>query len=600
MKKISLLLAFCLAILTVAQAQIPPQAMNYSAVARNAAGQPIATATIGIQISILKTSTLGAVMYSENHFVNTDSFGLFNLIVGAGAVQSGSMNSIQWSTDNFYLKVGMDINGGTNFLTMGTTQLLSVPYALHAATADSITGVAMDGSETVIIAGSDVTITGSGTTADPYIVNAAGATPGTIPTLTTGAVQETIELFGSSSSLYLKVAHTVSSDGGETIVSRGICYSTSPNPTTSGNVSPSGFNNWVGSDTSFMYIIQPNTTYYIRAFAVNSKGTAYGNEVSFTTTNVQLATLVTDPVSNFSFNPDGSVNTDLNSQLINDGGQPPVLGFCYATSPNPTLNDFVISTYTSLSTSLLNLAPNTTYYVRAYGTNIAGTAYGNQVMFTTPQVQLATVETYPVTDIYVSQPLSSNTYFTCLSGAITNNGGTSFTSFGYCYSTNPNPTTADILVVPNANNSNCLTTYLELQPGLTFYLRAYATNAAGTAYGNEVVFSTPGITIPELVTNPVTNIQSTSATLNGEIINWGDDPWFGMGGYNGGEFVVSTNPNPTTNDMVFYSNIGNGYEGVHSVDVFGLMPGTTYYVRCHSANSAGEVYGNEVSFTTLP
>jgi hypothetical protein len=95
MKKISLLLAFCLAILTVAQAQIPPQAFNYSAVARNAAGQPIATATIGIQISILKTSALGTVMYSENHFVNTDSFGLFNLIVGAGAVQSGSMNSIQ-------------------------------------------------------------------------------------------------------------------------------------------------------------------------------------------------------------------------------------------------------------------------------------------------------------------------------------------------------------------------------------------------------------------------------------------------------------------------------------------------------------------------
>ena len=140
MKKISLLLAFCLAILTVAQAQIPPQAFNYSAVARNAAGQPIATATIGIQISILKTSALGTVLYSENHFVNTDSFGLFNLIVGAGAVQSGSMNSIQWSTDNFYLKVGMDINGGTNFLTMGTTQLLSVPYAIHAATADSIIG----------------------------------------------------------------------------------------------------------------------------------------------------------------------------------------------------------------------------------------------------------------------------------------------------------------------------------------------------------------------------------------------------------------------------------------------------------------------------
>jgi hypothetical protein len=581
MKKISLLLAFCLAILTVAQAQIPPQALNYSAVARNAAGQPIATSTIGIQISILKTSTLGAVMYSENHFVNTDSFGLFNLIVGAGAVQSGSMNSIQWSTDNFYLKVGMDINGGTNFLTMGTTQLLSVPYALHAATADSIVGVAVDGSETVIIAGSDVTITGSGTTADPYIVNAAGATPGAIPTVTTGAVQEAIELFGSSSSLYLKVVHTVSSDGGETILSRGICYSTAPNPTTSGNVSPSGFNSWVGSDTSFMYNLQPITTYYIRAFAVNSKGTAYGNEVSFTTTNVQLATLVTDAVSNYSFNPDGTVNTDLNSQLINDGGQPPVLGFCYATSPNPTLNDFVISTYTSLSTSLLNLAPNTTYYVRAYGTNIAGTAYGNQVTFTTPQVQLATVETYPVTDLFAAPGPS---YYTNFSGALTDNGGTPFTNWGFCYSTSPNPTTADILVDNYGSVSN-------LPIGQTFYVRAYATNAAGTAYGNEISFSTPAITLPEVITYPVTDISSNSATLNGEIINWGNDNW---SGYTSG-FYYGTSPNPTVNDSYIYlsGNLLTGYPN-------DLQPSTTYYVRSFASNSAGEAYGNEISFTTLP
>jgi uncharacterized protein (TIGR02145 family) len=139
MKKINLLIVFCLAILSYSQAQIPPQAFNYSAVARNSAGVPIATSTIGIQVSILKTSTLGPVQYSENHFVNTDAYGLFNLIIGAGAVQSGSISTINWSADNYYVKVGMDVTGGTNFLTMGTTQLLSVPYALHAATADSLT-----------------------------------------------------------------------------------------------------------------------------------------------------------------------------------------------------------------------------------------------------------------------------------------------------------------------------------------------------------------------------------------------------------------------------------------------------------------------------
>jgi hypothetical protein len=120
--------------------QIPPNAFNYSAVARNVAGAPIASTTIGIQISILKTSTVGPIQYVENHFVNTDAYGLFNLVIGAGAVQTGSMKNIKWNNDNYYLKVGMDATGGTSFLTMGITQLLSVPYAIHAKTADSITG----------------------------------------------------------------------------------------------------------------------------------------------------------------------------------------------------------------------------------------------------------------------------------------------------------------------------------------------------------------------------------------------------------------------------------------------------------------------------
>jgi hypothetical protein len=164
MKKITLLSTLCFLFLTlVVNAQNPPNAFNYSAVARNAAGQPIATATIGIQITILKTSPTGASQYSENHFVNTDDFGLFNLVIGAGAVQSGSMATIDWSNDNYYLKVGMDANGGTNFLTMGTTQLLSVPYAMYAKSAGSVSGGA---NETDPVFGASVAsgITGTDTT----------------------------------------------------------------------------------------------------------------------------------------------------------------------------------------------------------------------------------------------------------------------------------------------------------------------------------------------------------------------------------------------------------------------------------------------------
>jgi hypothetical protein len=152
MKKIQLLTTLCFLLFTLlVNAQIPPNAFNYSAVARNAAGQPIATTTVGIQITILKTSPTGASQYSENHFVNTDAFGLFNLVIGAGAVQSGSMATIDWSNDDYYLKVGMDAAGGTNFLTMGSTQLLSVPYAMYAKSAGSVSGGSSSGNFTHFI-----------------------------------------------------------------------------------------------------------------------------------------------------------------------------------------------------------------------------------------------------------------------------------------------------------------------------------------------------------------------------------------------------------------------------------------------------------------
>ena len=256
-KKITLLSTLCFLLLTlVVNGQTPPNAFNYSAVARNAAGLPIATATIGIQISILKTSPTGASQYSENHFVNTDAFGLFNLVIGAGAVQSGSMATIDWSNDNYYLKVGMDATGSTNFLTMGTTQLLSVPYAMYAKSAGSVSG-------------------GTGALV--------------LPTITTNAVTG----ITSNSATF---GGAISNANGNQIVGRGIVYSTSPNPTLGPNQISIG--NGIGTFDAIMPVFtmyspvrfSPNTTYYVRAYATTENNIyAYGNEVSFTTLSVGQA-----------------------------------------------------------------------------------------------------------------------------------------------------------------------------------------------------------------------------------------------------------------------------------------------------------------------
>ena len=287
MKKITLLSTLCFLLLTlVVKAQIPPNAFNYSAVARDAAGQPIASTTIGIQVTILKTSPTGASQYSENHFVNTDAYGLFNLVIGAGAVQSGSMATIDWSNDNYYLKVGMDAAGGTNFLTMGTTQLLSVPYALYAKSAGTVAG------------GSGITITSVSSAGDTlYLSNgqtfvAGGNGGGTgslvLPTITTNVITG----ITSNSATF---GGAISNANGNQIMERGIVYSTSPNPTVGSNQIMIGsgigtFDIISGLGYQYAHLLNSNTTYYVRAYAVTENNiSAYGNEVSFTTLSVGQA-----------------------------------------------------------------------------------------------------------------------------------------------------------------------------------------------------------------------------------------------------------------------------------------------------------------------
>jgi uncharacterized protein (TIGR02145 family) len=130
MKQLNFLITFLL-LTTLVKAQTP-QGFNYSAVARDATGKPLANRNVSVQLSILKTSPTGALQYAENHLANTDGYGLFNLVVGNGNVITGNLTTILWGSANHYLKVAIDANGGSNYITMGTTQLMSVPYAMYS------------------------------------------------------------------------------------------------------------------------------------------------------------------------------------------------------------------------------------------------------------------------------------------------------------------------------------------------------------------------------------------------------------------------------------------------------------------------------------
>lgn len=112
-----------------------PEKFNYQGVARDNAGNELSGQNIGLRITLHSGSPTGTTVYSETHTATTDNFGLFSIMIGGGTLVSGAFNTIAWGSNTYYVQVEMDATGGTNYQNMGTSQLVSVPYALYAKTA---------------------------------------------------------------------------------------------------------------------------------------------------------------------------------------------------------------------------------------------------------------------------------------------------------------------------------------------------------------------------------------------------------------------------------------------------------------------------------
>ncbi|MGB0367792.1 MAG: tail fiber domain-containing protein [Flavobacteriales bacterium] len=128
-----LLLALCIALPTLVLAQAPSQ-FNYQGVARDNDGNVLENQSIGLQIDLHKTTATGTIVFTETHATSTNSFGLFNIAIGNGSAQVGTLSGIDWSAGPYFSEISLDITGGTNYQSMGTSQLLAVPYALYAET----------------------------------------------------------------------------------------------------------------------------------------------------------------------------------------------------------------------------------------------------------------------------------------------------------------------------------------------------------------------------------------------------------------------------------------------------------------------------------
>jgi len=136
MKKLNFI-AIILLISSFAFAQSPFN-FNYQAVARDAQGQALKNQSVSLRISLLDGGYTGPSIFSEIHQVTSSNLGIINLLIGKGQNQSGFLSNLNWKTKKYWLKVEMDATGGSNYTLMGTTQLVSVPYALHAETATHV------------------------------------------------------------------------------------------------------------------------------------------------------------------------------------------------------------------------------------------------------------------------------------------------------------------------------------------------------------------------------------------------------------------------------------------------------------------------------
>ena len=191
------------------------------------------------------------------------------------------------------------------------------------------------------------------------------------------------------------------------------------------------------------------------------------------------------------------------------------------------------------------------------------------------QADPITVTTSSVTNIKQTTAMGS--------GSLSGGGVTTMTECGICWSTLHNPTTNDRRVTSSKTGTGSFTcTMTGLTASTTYYVRAYATNSAGTSYGSEVSFTTSALAAPTVTTSAATLITRFTAVAGGTVTNEGGAPVTERG------ICWGTSSNPTISGS--HQNAGTGL-GEFACQISGLDAGTTYYVRAYATNSQGTTYG---------
>jgi hypothetical protein len=415
-----------------------------------------------------------------------------------------------------------------------------------------------------------------------YATNSAGTTYSDVATFTTDSSYPTVQTVGATdiNSQGATLSGSVLSDNGASITERGFVYmqGTGTPTTDSYKLKVSGK---TGEYTGALSGLEPNKKYSFRAYAINSKGTAYGEVMSF------LTVTGLPKVSAVDVSKIASTSATLTADVTDHGGETvSEVGFYYSLDPAVDVETSVKVTRNyaggAFSTSLTDLSVFTTYYVKAYAVNSAGVAYSSVVSFKT----LADV---PVVQTLGSADVGSDG--ATLSGTVLTDNGASITERGFVWMQGDGtPTTSNSKLKASGTTGDFTATLSGLDPNKKYSFRAYAINSVGTSYGAVMTFSTIA-DLPSLSATKVSNLNTTSATFTSSVISHGGETVSEVGFY----YSKSEDVSVATAFKVTESYSSDTFV----IDVGELEIGTQYYVRAYAKNSAGEALNPIVSFKTV-
>lgn len=467
MKKTLLtLIAIVLVTFTFAQT---PQAFKYQAVARTITGEAIQNQNVRLRISI-QQSTAFTNVYVETQLATTNTFGLFTIEIGNGTLVSGNFSTIDWSLGEYFVQIEMDETGGTNFDMIGTTSLLSVPYAIHAKTAENLSG-------TITETDPDFNASDAKLITLTDISNWNNKLDAEVDASTTNEIQD-ISLVGKNLTI---------SDG-STIDLSSIDTDTKLSET---EVDAYVANN--GYLTSFTEV-DASTTNEIQDLSLSGNTLSLSSDATTVSlagyldnTDAQALSIVGSTIS---LTNGGSVTlpSEVDASVTNEIQTLSLSGSTLSISGTGG-NSVTLST-PSNGTATGDMQ----YWNGTSWTLVPAGVPGQYLRFSASNIPTWSGDSYPVLTTAAVSAITASTA-TC-GGDVTSEGGQAVTARGVCWSTSPNPT-ADLLTkTVEAGTTGVFTSNITgLITNTTYYVRAYATNSVGTNYGTETSFTTSAVVV---------------------------------------------------------------------------------------------------------